>query len=77
MNMSRQKADGMIGVRAAEEVMARAGQEQTTKKCMEDCGIRRQRFWDWENGITPSITALQRLAFGGYDVNYILTGWRR
>lgn len=73
--MGLHKADISIGQRAAAEILDRA-LDKPVRSMMKAIGIRRQCWYEWNEGVCPDTFALQKLALAGYDVQYILTGKR-
>lgn len=67
-----------IGKRAAEAILKRIGSDSDYHKELDRLNLTRQSLNQWQNGkYTPSGKVLQRLAFAGYDVHWILTGERK
>lgn len=73
------RIDTMIGERAAEEFFEWARKLGVyDKEAAARLGIDRKSPYEWRNGeFTPSTSALQKMAFNGLDVIYILTGKRQ
>lgn len=75
--MSQIKGDIGMGHRAAFVLMEREARTgRRTCEQVRDLGLERKTFYLWQHGATPSGAVLQRMAFAGYDVMYILTGRR-
>lgn len=65
------------GKRAAEAILQRVGADSDYHKELDRLNLTRQSLHQWQTGkYFPSGRVLQRLAFAGYDVHYILTGER-
>ena len=76
--MSKHITDRDIGPRAAACVRERVGKHGDLNKQMARIGLERKAITSWENGgVIPSVYTLQRMAYAGYDVHYILTGLRK
>ena len=75
MGGGRRKADAEIGPRAVEELMKKYPTLNDKTIC-ERLGMDRKNLCEWKNGQTPGAFALQRIAFCGCDIKYILTGIR-
>ena len=73
--MSSRKPDRAIGQRACEEMLR---MDSTVAEQSRRMGIDKNSFYNWQRGEScPNARALQALAVCGYDVFYILTGWRK
>jgi hypothetical protein len=70
------KQDIRIGQRTYEE-LCRLFPDKSTTQVAKILGCRRQAVYWWRDGITPSAIFLQRLAFLGADIDWILTGRRK
>ena len=73
--MPKRKADIEIGKRAAQELLQKFPGLQEQVICSR-IGMDRKNLWEWKQGVTPDGLALQKMAFAGCDVKYILTGSR-
>jgi transcriptional regulator with XRE-family HTH domain len=51
--------------------------DKSTAEIAKIIGCRKQAVYNWEHGITPTGMFLQRLAFLGADIDWILTGRRK
>ena len=71
--MAKHMTDRDIGLRAAACVRERG----PIGKELRRLGLERKVIHPWESGNSPSVYSLQAMAFGGYDVHYILTGIRK
>lgn len=72
----RRKSDTAIGERtfaAVHELFP----DKTTPEIAKIIGCRKQAIYAWERGETPSGIFLQRMAFLGADIDWILTGRRK
>jgi hypothetical protein len=74
--MGRRKGELEIGYRASEEIHSRFPNMSDKEICQNMIGLDRKILWYWQNGLTPSGFALQRLCYAGCDIYYILTGRR-
>jgi transcriptional regulator with XRE-family HTH domain len=70
---------GEIGRRAAAEIRRTAHELNSTYIfALNIIDVSAPMLWDWEHDKTePSRNTLQRMAFAGYDIHYILTGERK
>ena len=76
--MGKHITDRDIGLRAAACVRERGGKRGDLRKQMARIGLERKTIAYWEAGeCVPSVYTLQRMAYAGYDVHYILTGIRK
>lgn len=76
--MGKHITDRDIGLRAAACVRERSGKQGDLEKTMARIGLERKAIHYWEDGGgIPSVYTLQRMAYAGYDVHYILTGIRK
>lgn len=72
----RKKQDIRIGQRAHEEA-CRLFPGKSAPQIAKIIGCRKQAVYWWRDGIAPSAVLLQRLAFLGADIDWILTGRRK
>ncbi len=70
---------GDIGKRAAAEIRRTAHEHNSAYiRELNLIEVSAPMLWDWEHDKTePSRNTLQRMAFAGYDIHYILTGVRK
>lgn len=73
--MPKRKADIEIGKRAVLELQQKFPGMQEHIICSR-IGLNKKTLWEWKQGTTPDGLALQKMAFAGCDVKYILTGRR-
>ena len=71
----RRKADTRIGIRAYIAIH-NLFPDETDPQIAKRLGCRRQTIHMWSQGEAPSGIFLQRLAFLGADIDWILTGRR-
>jgi hypothetical protein len=67
-----------IGVRAAKEICNRIDSEHELYDLLGEIELTRASLFQWQKKKhVPGGKALRRMAFAGYDINYILTGERK
>ena len=70
----RHLADREIGKRAYAVALSKGNSLCALAKSM---GLDRKAFYHMKEGNPPSVFTLQAMALHGWDVHYILTGYRK
>lgn len=70
------KAEIAIGQRTY-EALHQLFPDKSDNQIAKLIGCRKQAVYNWRSGMAPSPIFLQRLAFLGADIDWILTGRRK